>query len=42
MVAAVIDAPEFPTLLTDVPELRQEITATVAQRLADLAGLEGL
>ena len=42
VVAAVIDAREFATLLADVPELRREITATVAQRLADLAGHEGL
>jgi CRP-like cAMP-binding protein len=42
VVAAVIDAREFATLLADVPELRQEITNTVAQRLADLAGHEGL
>lgn len=42
VVAAVIDAREFATLLTDVPELRREITATVAQRLTDLTGHEGL
>ena len=42
VVAAVIDAREFATLLADVPELRAEITASVAQRLADLAGHEGI
>lgn len=42
VVAAVIDAREFATLLADVPEVRREITSTVAQRLADLAGHEGL
>jgi CRP-like cAMP-binding protein len=42
VVAAVIDAREFATLLADVPDLRREITNTVAQRLADLADHEGL
>jgi CRP/FNR family transcriptional regulator, cyclic AMP receptor protein len=42
VVAAVIDAREFATLLADVPELREAITSTVAQRLADLAGHEGI